>query len=112
MNTKHLVTVPNNEGGRLVVETLRQSLKGTPQRIVLYGRGHRFGRGNYHKSDRIVNGVKISRLDNSLQGRLPLNISEKIAVYIQDRPKFRTKYVTKTVTEYVQVPTKWGKLSV
>jgi len=108
----HLVTLPNNEGGRLVIEILRQSLKGTSKRIELCGRGYRYGKGNYHKSDRIVNGQVVSRFDRSYQSRLPLSLSQKLAVYVTDRPTYRYKPVTTTKTEWVKVPTKWGKLSV
>ncbi len=93
---RYLVTVPNNSEGRTFIRILRQGLKNTPQRAILRGRGHRYGYGNFTKK----NGG-----DNRYQSSIPLPISQKIAVYIGDRPKYR--YVN--VMSMERVPTKWGK---
>jgi hypothetical protein len=78
----HLVTVENNEVGRAFVKVLRQSLRGTNRRVTLCGRGYRYGYGNYHKADRVLNGKTISKYDNRYQSCLPLPIAQKWAVYV------------------------------
>jgi hypothetical protein len=78
----HLLTVNNDPKGRQFISELRQSMKGTPNHLVLYGRGHRFGKGRIH-----ING-QMYNWDNSYQSRIPLDGDERaqrIAVYITSR---------------------------
>lgn len=89
MNT-HFITVPNNTEGQTFVQSLRKFLKGTPKKVSVRGRGYRHGVTKYRQD-------------------LPIHLSERLAVYIGNRPTYRYKLVSKTVTEWVRVPTKWGK---
>ena len=79
----HLFTVGNNDKGLTVISNLREHLKNTPHRLILYGRGHRFGKGRLHmKND------KVTGWDNSFQSGIPLTGEQKaqrIAVYITSR---------------------------
>lgn len=81
--------VPNNTEGQQFIQSLRKFLKGTPKTIKVRGRGYRHGITKYRQD-------------------LPLSLSTSFAVYIEPRPTFRYKTVTKTVTEWVRVPTKWA----
>ncbi len=92
------ITVPNNEEGKTFITSLRKFLKNTPKRVKVRGRGPR----------------KIHAKDNSywtlrrLNQDLPLDLSTSFAVYIENRDTYRYKKVTKQVTEWVRVPTKWA----
>jgi hypothetical protein len=80
-----LFTVDNNEQGRNYIASLRNLLnfQKSPHRLILYGRGHRFGKGRLHmKND------KVTGWDNSFQSGIPLTGEQKaqrIAVYITSR---------------------------
>ena len=71
----HLMTVPNNADGNALIRAIRNNIKKsrTGRRVILYGRGHRFGKGRSKAS----NGF-----DNSLQSGVPLTVAQNIAVYI------------------------------
>lgn len=83
------ITVPNTDEGKQFIASLRKFLKNTPKTVKVRGRGYRHGITKYRQD-------------------LPLEKSERFAVYIENRPTFRYKTVTKTVTEWVRVPTKWA----
>jgi hypothetical protein len=85
----HLVTVPNNEEGKQFVASLRKFLKGTRNGVMVRGRGYRYGITRYRQD-------------------LPIDKSERLAVYLRPRPTHVYKKVTKTVSEWVRVPTKWA----
>jgi hypothetical protein len=76
----HLFTVDNNRSGKTAISNLRKQLKNTQHRLILYGRGHRFGKGRIHMKNGDVTGW-----DNSYQSGLPLTIAQRIAVYITSR---------------------------
>lgn len=84
------LTVPNTDEGKQFIASLRKFLKGTPKTIKVRGRGYRHGVTKYRQD-------------------LPLKLATSFAVYFENRPTFRYRQVTKTVTEWVKVPTKWGK---
>lgn len=103
MKNNALVIVKNNREGRRLIALLRKYLRDTPKGVQVYGRGYRHGKVTYHQN-------------------LPHHLSQKLAVYITDKPLARlvrvavTKMVPgpmveTTVNEWKQVPTKWGKMT-
>jgi hypothetical protein len=97
MNTK-LVTVPNNDEGKAFVQTLRKYLHNTPNYIMVRGRG-----------PRKIHAHGDEWVHRNLRQDLPLRLSTHLAVYVNPRPTSRMKLVSKTIREWVEVPTKWAK---
>ena len=75
----HLMTVPNNADGNALIRAIRNNIKKsrTGRRVILYGRGHRFGKGRI-KADAHITG----NFDNSYQSSVPMRVATNIAVYI------------------------------
>lgn len=73
------MTVPNNADGNAFIRALRNNIKssGTHRRVILYGRGHRFGKGRIKKDAHLT-----GNFDNSFQSSVPLNVATSIAVYV------------------------------
>jgi hypothetical protein len=93
----HLVTVPNNVEGQQFVASLRKFLKNTRNGVMVRGRGNRLKAA-------IADGASHARYRQDL----PIRHAERLAVYLRPRPTYRYKTVTKTVSEWVRVPTKWA----
>ena len=90
--------IPNNNDGKTFIKVLRQSVKNTPFRLSIRGRGPR--------KLWSIDGYSYTRLRQDL----PLDMSTHFSVYLVRKPLVRYVKTTKTVTEWVKVPTKWGKL--
>jgi len=75
----HLMTVPNDDGGKHLISCLRANIKAsrTHRRLILYGRGHRFGKGRIKKNAHLT-----GNFDNSFQSSVPLTVATSIAVYV------------------------------
>jgi hypothetical protein len=75
----HLLTVPNNADGNALIRALRGTIKAskTGRRLILYGRGHRFGKGRIKKDAHLT-----GNFDNSFQSHVPLTVAQNIAVYV------------------------------
>lgn len=74
-NIVHLFTVNNDRAGWKMIEALRKLIKPQGYRLVLRGRGHRYGKGKITKTN----------YDNRYQSRLPLELAQRIAAYLADR---------------------------
>ena len=75
------MTVDNTKEGRAIIASLRNQVKSKGFKIRLRGRGHRFGKGRIR--GKYVNGVFVAtNRDNRYQSSLPLNMAQRIAVYI------------------------------
>jgi len=86
----HLFTVDNDEQGRNYISNFRNLLKlqKSPHRLILYGRGHRFGKGRSHAIPDVGAWGGIRYTSNEFQSHIPLEGEEKaqrIAVYIISR---------------------------
>lgn len=66
----HLMTVNNDTTGNQLIKDIRANMKksDTTLRVVLIGRGHRFGKGR---------GI--------YQSQVPLSIAQRVAVYVTAR---------------------------
>jgi hypothetical protein len=75
----HLMTVPNNADGNALIRALRNNIKvsRTGRRLILYGRGPRFGKGRIRKDAHLT-----GNFDNSFQSHVPLTVAKSIAVYV------------------------------
>jgi hypothetical protein len=100
MKNNSLVTVKNNREGRQFIRTFRKYLRNTPKTIRVFGRGPRHGVETYRNT-------------------LPQAKAQRLAVYLNDRPKTRMVYVAvkklvpgpyveTTVHEWRKVSTKWA----
>lgn len=94
---RYIKNVPNNAEGQTFIRVLRQSLKGTPNGVMVRGRGPRKPHAGFE-----------GRSHDRLRQDLPLSKATHFTVYITEKPRFRYVRQTKTVTEYVKVPTKWA----
>ena len=85
-----LCFVPNDDEGRAFLKQFRKYLRQSPNRVILRGRGHR--RGRYRSS-------------------LPLEFSNRFAVYVEQKPKTVWKEIIDLSApngkRNVMVPTKW-----
>ncbi len=89
----HLMTVDNNEVGRQKIADLRKSMKESKStlRVVLYGRGHRFGKGRIHVCKCGNNAPTGPRTcgcgwwNNEYQSGIPLDKAQRIAVFVTRR---------------------------
>jgi len=89
----HLMTVDNNDDGRKTIANLRKSMKesNSTLRMILYGRGHRFGKGRMHVC-KCGNPARTGPRscgcrwwDNEYQSSIPLDKAQKIAVFVTRR---------------------------
>jgi len=101
VSIKQIKNVPNNLEGRQLIRSLRKFLRNTPNGVSVRGRGPR-------KPHVGING----KSHETLRQDLPLSVATHFTVYFTEKLKFRYIRQTKTVTDYVRTPTKWGKLSV
>jgi len=107
--------VKNNPAGRAKIESLREGLKDTPYRVVLYGRytgrKRELAKTLWDNDDPYCydhHGVKLC-LDYilyTLKGRVPLHLCQRIAVYVKPRPK--TRWVQNDNGNWNNVPTRWA----
>lgn len=86
-NIVHLFTINNDAKGLKYIDDLRKLIKPQGYRLVLRGRGHRYGKGKITKTN----------FDNRYQSRLPLELAERIAVYLADRQEPAYKEPTEPV---------------
>lgn len=92
--------IPNNDEGRTFIKVLKQSLRNTPYKVVVRGRGPRKPHVGYNgKSHR------------DLRQDLPVSVATHFSVYLDNRPRFRWVEQVETTKKFVLVPTKWGKPS-
>lgn len=88
-----LFTVNNDAEGKAQITNLRNAMRlsKSPLRVILYGRGHRFGKGRIHVCKCGGNPTSGPRtcgcrwFDNSFQSHVPLDKAEKIAVFVKGK---------------------------
>ena len=86
----HLFNVENDANGKLLINQLRSRIKEskTHRRIVIYGRGHRFGKGRTHKckcGNNAPSGPSscgCGWYDNRYQSSIPRELASHLAVYV------------------------------
>ena len=114
METIKLFEVPNNKKGREKIRKLQDGLRNSPLRVILYGR-HTDRKGlserlleENHPHTFDYQGHKLTPFYHHwmLKGRVPLDLSETIAVYVGNRPKSR--WVQNENGNFENVPTKWA----